>query len=537
MKKIFLSLVFLLTAMIPEAKAVNLGPFSVTDSFCQDFNQVGAILNSFQIVQWPVAGAPGVVVGLTQRTSVIHDLCDFITQLEQLEGINAVLFSANYLNELTGKKWDQSLKFADKTYNLANSVYDFDKGGVRKGALTSQSTARDLNDWMESAYSWHQKTFNNEDAYVQHRQEREADMQQFSRASYTKAILKEAQNCPTAPSNVDYQKMYTSKVQPLEIQRDQYKDDTQFYKQELYYMGPKFMNNDKELQNYIAGLQNIERDAVTYQMTQQSLNQTTYVNSGQVDSDDHQIMQKQNLPTTYFTYTTVLDSKIFNDFRNKWLSQWGTYVTAKWTSSGSFGALTGAGAQQVNNDFIDLNYECNPSRLGQGLDRDAPDHDKQLKLLVDDCKKNTSMNQKKAQNLFDYYVNQLQASLYNFKNANAQIWTIESQYGGINHLVNIQSTKDSSGSTFQQETVSCSDKMTPTEIALLQTKQQSVQSDLTESIAKESIKQSTMMENNEVEKQQMRDDNQRKAMMTEERNKQFEQMNQNPQAPFTTKGL
>jgi hypothetical protein len=287
----------------------------------------------------------------------------------------------------------------------------------------------------------------------------------------------------------------------------------------------------------IKGLQVMERDAIVYKMNKKVVSQTTSKNSTEKDAEDHVVMKKSKISQTKYIYSAVMDSKIFNDFKNKWLDQWGSYVTAKWSSQGSFGALTGDAKAGVENDFIDLGYECQASRLQRGLNRDAPDYDKQVEKLVETCRKNTSMNQKKAQNLFDYYVTQYQSSLFNLKDANAQIWTFESEYAGINHLVNIQATTDTNGSTFQQEQVSCSDKMSPAELSLLHTKQANVQNDLTEQIAKESMKQSTILETNEIEKNQMREDNRRKAMMAEEQNKSAKQMMENPQAPFPVKGL
>lgn len=115
-----------------KAEAVDLGPFSVTVGFCAQIQKVGAILNSFTIVQWPVGGFPGITMGMLQNTSVIMDFCNYITQLEQLDTNQAIFFSANYLNTLTGKKWDDHLQQADRTWNLANSVYDFENGETRK---------------------------------------------------------------------------------------------------------------------------------------------------------------------------------------------------------------------------------------------------------------------------------------------------------------------------------------------------------------------------------------------------------------------
>lgn len=547
MKTFFLTLILSLNILfIPQAKAVNLGPFAVSESFCQDIDKLGAILNSFQIVQWPVAGAPGIVAGLTQRTSVINDICGFITQLSQLEGVNAIFFSANYLNELTGKKWDHHLKQADKTWNLANSVYDFDNGGVRPGALTSQSTARDLNDWMESSYSWHQKTFNNTEAYVKHRQEREGEMQELSRNSYKIAILKDATNCPTPPDNVDYQKIYSGKVQPAEAAREVAKEDMDFFKQQLYYMGPFFMNNEGEHERYVQDLQVFEREIAGYKMESNDKNQATYKNSKSVDAEDHVIMKKEKLTTTTYKYTidTLSTAKKVSEFTTKWSDQWQSYVTAKWTSAGTFGALTGDAKQNVENDFIDLGYECNPTRVGKGLNREDPEYESILQQKISDCRKNTHTDQKKAASLLDYYITEYSKALSSYKQANATIWTIESESTGVNHLISTKkvevapATKGGNGSSFQQEEISCSDKLSEAEMGLLQIKINNEIAAAALLSAKETMKMSTIMENNEIEKNEFSKHEQQKAAEAEITSKnQHEVMEKSPQAPFKTPGL
>src|SRR5690606_13415393 len=123
------------TFACPKALAVNLGPFSVTNAFCKKVDQVGAILNSFTVVQWPTTGYPGITMGMLSQSSVLMDFCTYINQLEHLDTTNAIFYSANYLNTLTGKKWDDHLQQADRTFNLANSLYDFENGQQRKGAL------------------------------------------------------------------------------------------------------------------------------------------------------------------------------------------------------------------------------------------------------------------------------------------------------------------------------------------------------------------------------------------------------------------
>jgi hypothetical protein len=538
MKKFYISLLLIITLTVPmfprEAKAVNLGPFAVSDSFCQQVQSMSAILNSFQIAQWPVAGFPGIAMGLTQRSSIVLDICNFMTQLEQLNGVNAIFFSANYLNELTGKKWDSSLKLADKTWNLANSYYDFNSGTMRKGAMTSQSNARDLNDWMEDAYAWHSKTFNGQDAYIKHRGERENDMQAFGRASYTKAVLNDAVNCPK-PQNTNYDAIYKTKVKPVEIKLDDYKDDMQFYKQQLYYMGPKFMNNDAEMKQYTDALELMARDGVTYKMTKKTISETTNKPSTQTDAEDHPILTKTKLSHDAYTYDTQTDTKPFTEFQKKWSEQWNSWVTAQWSKNGSFGALNGKGADSIQSDFIDMNAECNKARLQRGMDRDDPQYEKKVQKMVDECKASVSMNQKKAQSLLSYYVEQYQAAIQNYKNANAQIWSFESEYAGINHLVSTGATTGKDGSTFQQEQVTCPEKMQPAEMQLLQLKQQSVNNDINEQIRNESMKQTEMMQTKQIEDQNEKDENQRREVMVEQRNKEMKKAGHNVGQPFNVK--
>ena len=546
MKKIFLALflalnLFFLTRNSYAGVGTNedgttVGAFKMTETFCQNFSKMSALLNSFQIVQWPVAGFPGIVMGVTQRTSVLHDVCDFMNQLAQLDGVNAIFFSANYLNELTGAKWDHHLKQADRTWNLANSIYDFDNGGMRPGALTSESTAREMNDWMEQTYSWHQKTFNNKEVYIKHRTERESEMQNFSRASYQRAVLQDAVNCPTPPDNTDYKKIYDKQVKNQEQKRDDAKEDLDFFKQQLYYMGPHFMNNDAEMKEYSDGLERLLRDGVTYKRDAASKRVDTSKKTKDKDSQGHVIEKKQKLSQVYYKYGTQTDSKLWNDFKKRWGERWTTWVAAKWSSSGSFGALTGAGADRVEEEFKDLSSECNPSRLSRGLNPESPRFDADRAKLIEDCKESVKMNQKKAANLFEYYVSQIQNALYNFKSSNAAIWSVESQYAGIHRLVSVKSQEDNGGANFQQETVSCSDKLSAGEMQLVEIKQQNVNNALTEQIAKESIKQSTMMETQKIEEKEENDEVNRKRVMVEERNRALTEGSRDLGEPFPIKG-
>lgn len=166
MKNIFYSLILLIfLAFSPiKAKAVDLGPFQVGLGFCSQVNKLSAILNSYTIIQWPVTGTPGITMGMLSNTSVILDFCNYLTQLESLDTVNAIQYSASYLNNLTAKKWDDNFQQIDRLWNISNTLYDMESGSFRKGALESASTHREINDFVKDSDQWYQQKFNGRDS-------------------------------------------------------------------------------------------------------------------------------------------------------------------------------------------------------------------------------------------------------------------------------------------------------------------------------------------------------------------------------------
>jgi hypothetical protein len=390
-----------------------------------------------------------------------------------------------------------------------------------------------MNDWMEASYHWYGKTANNEDVYIQHRTERENEMAQFSQLSYQKATLQDASKCPEpADSNTNYSKIYTTQVKPNEVARDNANDYMSFYKQQLFYMGPKFMNNAQELKEYTSMLNNMLRDGVYYQMVEADVTKTTFKPTGTYDANDDAVMQKTNVKQKAYNYTVVTDAKTFTDFKTRWNSQWSTWVTAQWSSQGSFGALTGDAKDRVENDFKDINYECNEAQLTQGMDQSAPNYELKKDQVVKQCRDNVVMNQKKSQNLLDYYSTQLEQTLYTFKNSNAQIWTLESKYAGVNRLIPLKGTANQTGSTFQEDGISCSNTLSEAEMGKIQVQQQSVNNGLTEIIAKETVKDAATKDNENIEAHELQDEENNRKVMSDSRNKDLEKANTNVQQPF-----
>lgn len=491
----FLSFLVVLLAIPQKADAVNIGPFNVTNAFCKKIDQVGAILNSFTVVQWPTSGYPGITMGMLSQSSVIMEFCTYINQLEQLDTTNAIFYSANYLNTLTGKKWDDHLQQADRTFNLANSIYDFENGQQRKGALESRGTYSQMNDFIRDTYKWGNQTFNSRDAELQTRGQREMEMSRFAGVAYQRAILKDMMNCPDPADGKDYSKIYDKTIRPQEIKRQEAEEEYLFFKEKLMSMGPRFLDSQNDMQQFINLLENLEVAGVTYDVKEVKIKEnTTKPSATKKGSDNKPAQEKVQITRTAQTFSVRIFDELFSEFKNKYSDRWKGWVTAKIVAEGTFGLLDNPTAR-VEAEFRDLNFECSPQKLMRGYDDTQGSYDRDLKERKENCEQTVNMNQKKAENLFNYYTTELQNALFRMKSANALIWTTESREMGRTRVI----TKNTEGG-FQQEQIKCAQSLTPAEMDKLGLKQQAVNNELNEMLVME-MKKQTIMQEQEMKQQ------------------------------------
>lgn len=518
-----------------KSHAVNLGPFSVTLGFCEKIQQVSSILNVYTNVQWPVVGIPGISMGMVQNTSAILDFCNYVTQLAQLDTQSAIYFTGNYLNTLTDRKWEHHLTMADKTWNLANSVYDFEAGSQRQGALKSAMVHREINDYANTSFSWYNKTFNNTDARLKTRGEREADMNEFAGAANRRAILAEAINCPKPKDNKKYDQIYSSQIAPHEQKIFEFKDDLAFYKEKLLSMGPRFMNNQDDMQLYVKELEDLERQGVSYKVQTMTRSETT-TKPGAVDKETGKpTPTNASLKRTYQMWTAFPFPDQFDKFQKKWAPKWKDYVTARWVgeSRGFLLKLFDQGAKNdaVQDEFRDLTFECNPARVMRGVDINRQDYEKYREQEIARCYKDNQMNEKRAQNLIVQYVESYKTALFGLKSANAKIWSVESKELGIMRAMGTQATDG-----YQQEAVACSDVLTPAEMSKLALKQQQVNNELAQMQTKSLMKQTTLQEMAaQAEKDNIQEQNKRNAF-AESKAKQSKELLQSNPAPVAIEG-
>lgn len=510
--------------------------------FCDSATNIGLILsqypmphvwNSIQALPFPPFIAPGIVVGFSTRTAVVVVLCQLLYDIAAGDTQKAIYATGTFLNDQTDRKWDHHLQFADSTWNLANSVYDFESGTQRKGTLKSASTHREINDYMKTSYGWYNKTFNGSDAQLKNRGEREQELNQLSNMAHRRALLTEATNCPQPLDNKNYEKIYATEIKPSEIKKEEAENDLAFLRGKLMEMGPRFMNDQAELDSYIKGVERMISQGVSYQITyKDKVEVSKKPHPTRKNKDGTVVMVDKQVKTKTQVWQSRMFSEIFEEFKKKWSGSWSSWVTAQYVQS-SQGLLTN-GREKVEAEFMDLNYECNVRRLMQGVSQERADYEKVQEERYNKCIEDTKINQKKAENLLNYYVGQLQNSLMQLKKANATIWTAESWYLGTMRAVN---TKDATEG-FQQEQVTCaaSNELSPAEMDKLKLKQKDVTIQLKGFITKQYSKKTMMMEEEQKAKATQKEEMAKRQAFSAEQGKRSSESLKKNIAPVPVQG-
>lgn len=490
----------------PVKQSTNLGPFAIGYEFCQKIQSIAPILQAYSNVMWPVLGFPGFTMGIVQNESVILKICDFLVKLETLSTEGAIFASARFLNELTGKKWNDHLTQADLTWNIANSIYDFrGQGGFRKGALASASTHRRLVSFADKTAKWYQKSFEGEEnpEGIEDQSERKRKLDKAAQLAYQRAILKEATDCPIPTGNKDLQKEYGKKVIPEQERRNDSRREADQLRRQMIKMGKDFINQVNDLERYTSSIDQLIEGGYAYKKTDSSVTVDRIVPSqDQTNSDGtpKEITTKEK--RLYQKVSISRNTDMWNDFRNDYVEKWETWVNSQMLSTGTFGLLDGKKGR-IEEKYKNYSYECSESRLRARLrvkDRSDPSYNKELREEQAKCRDNLKVRKANFENLLDEYVRRLDQEVRTFKGATAKIWTFESFYLGTKPI-----SEDLSGSqaqkvseqnikSIQRPEESCKPQFTPAEMAKLSLDLDNVNMEINQQIMEASVQDQMMDE-------------------------------------------
>merc|ERR1711991_607557 len=304
--------------------------------------------------------------------------------------------------------------------------------------------------------------------------------------TYKRAILDEAINCPEAKNDTNFKELYDRDISRWERDVSDYKNDADFYRNKLFLMGKDLSYNVSDLEKFMEELDRLSR-SVTYDIVVKNRTEKTNKPSGSVDSDGNAEEQEYLISRPYQVFSAKIERIPSKDFKRKWEKKWTQYVQNKFQNTSSFDNDSDT---PVEEEFKNLSYECRPSKLMGSIDQTDPTYQRILEERKLQCFTQVRINQKKASSLFNYYVDQLMSSLYYIKENRSKIWSQESYHLGRHRLVESTNRQE----MFQEERVSCSEKLEAKDMMVIRNRQRSVNNQYKEIIAENYMKKTLRME-------------------------------------------
>lgn len=491
LRKAFIFL-FPLLLLLPakQAAAVPLGPFDVTLELCQKVQFVTSVVNAWANATFPVTGQPGFVVMMVQNTNPLLSTCDFLIQLQNSTTTEAIFLAADKLNEITEEKWDDHLKLVKKTHSLANSVYDLESGQHRSGTIDAVSLATEVGDFQRMITEMY--TGNNPQA-VKRRQQNDARIAELAQIAHARAILKEGTTCPDPKTDTDFYKVVEKDFAPRQKVIQTTEQDISFIRSQLIELGPRFLRDSSDVEKYYEEVQNLFVLGVTYRVSESKQTKTTVKPTGDSEKDGTAVRKDAKIEQVIQSFSALTNTQVFSEFRQKYERRYIAWVNEYW----SLNSGTESGMQLLEDVFTPLSYECNETKIMRGYESLSGDEYERKRLQqFKACESSNKVDHKKAASLLGVYVNTLRDSLYTNKKAQGEIWSLESKHLGRKRSV----ATDKAGSLFQ-ESVVCEALPEDIDLEMIQAKQQQVNARYNEIIARETLKEA-MLRDEEIRRQQ-----------------------------------
>lgn len=476
---IFFCLVTSIVILSPNrASAVALGPFDVTIKLCRDIQYVTSIVNAWSQAAFPVTGQPGFVIMTVETTNPLLSVCDYIIQLSVADNTSAIFLTADKLNNITNQKWNDHLAFMKQTYRLTNSVYDFNTGKKRSGVVLSAQLAADMGTWQRQLVEL--STGNNPQA-IKERQEYDSQIAELANVAHQRAILKEGTTCPKPKTNSpDYAAVATTIEETEQIKKEN-ESDVKFYKYQLVQFGPRFLNGVENVKQYYDDVQSMMVQGVSIKESSVTpKNVDTVAPTGERNSDGTAVRSTKQITQTVQQFSVSKDDRVFIDFKNKYERQYTAWARKFWEENSS-----SEGGQKILQDVFkpSLN-ECKESTLmGSYKSLTKDEYEKTKYDLFKKCQDSNKMDERQAIGIFSSYVDKIKDSLFSFKKNQASIWTLESQTLGRKRSINPGKSSD-----YLTEDVVCQETPEEVDLQLIQAKQQQVNAQYNEIIARETLK-------------------------------------------------
>lgn len=474
-----------------DSLAIDLGPFDVSVSFCRDTQKIGSILNAFQFASWPVAGLPGIVTGVSMRTSPVIDACNYIIQLSQADTLGAINMAADALNKVTSEKHDRAFQLSKTIFSLSNSYYDLKSGKQRPGDISAMQAATDIGNFM-STYGTMKKRWDKEDSDQESYNKQHDMISKLAQTAKERAIIADILSCPDSSKNPKFDQITKQKYEPAYKNLKTYQEDYEFALARINDLAVKIIPSYSMYEKFSKDLNKAIVSGVKYTQTlKENRRESGVTKTGQADANGEAIVKPTSAIRQIYTYS-IDEQDLYSSFYklNEPYFDYRQWLSKNWDRAERLGELEG-----FKKEFVAINIDCSPKAIAGSLSEDNPNSDLEFKKRKERCEQNINISKGVAYAYWDNMVDYLKNALLNYKKANALIWTLDSEYRGINRSVSTTVTN-----AISQEKVSCSKELSVAAMQDLALQQEQANLKYNEILATETVKQGAIAESLEEEK-------------------------------------
>lgn len=460
---------------------------------CANYEKVSNIMIPYMDQAWPgvsmtpTGPVPTVTMFTLSARQPILDFCAFATQLKSLNRNEAIFATANYGNKLLDNQHTEKIDFMRDTYDLGVALNTFNQGN--RDVSQAQSLHRRINAYLKTS----DRMINGDNAKTfETRQERERKMTVLIQSSNKIAIYKKAMSCPApnieeSEKNMEY---FEKEIVPLYPLIEEKQEEVAYFLSQLQYFGTLISPTYEAHQAYQKELYDLFGKGVIYQKSNPK------TKSVKTSSNGSQISR---LKITYFTYSAALSPALYSTFSKNYSKQWAFYINSQIRAKGLLANPSSVTAKQ----FRDTAFECRRSKIEWNIRRANPIYqyeqagsskfETEVTRKIDECKKGVVINDKRVENLFNFYVNELKTSMMSYKTLTARVWSYDSEYLGMNRNVTL-GVSDSDLGEITQEEVKCEQNLNATETEDLKNRLEAETLNSRAMMAEELTKKTMLME-------------------------------------------
>lgn len=521
----------ILLTFLMSTQAYSLNFSNLNEEVCQKTEEVRGYINSIGNLDGVFSGVsgPGSVFSFMKADNIIVEYCSYVAEMKGLETTEDILDKAEKLNKITDSGFTDEINLTRNTFDLANSVYDFEENEFNSSQILTPRMTRKLNRYYKDVGQYYNENMADsaDDMIdVRSRRQRENDISRLAKIARRRAIIEEATNCGDRSklrSNVNYQKIYDSQLKPKYNELDESEYIISFHHRMIERMSPKLVSNEAEMEEFLVEFSNLTLNSykLTYNVATDTRGSTEKVDNPNYDPEKRDIeentkyiVKDKNITFKYQNYTIIENPKLKKSFKEKWGSRWRAYVTIEVLSSSR--GIFNKPRQRVESKIYGYGINCSYYKIARkkNLSRNDPAYRIKLKRYKKECDDAEAKKTSDAGGLLSLHIEEYLKALRIKRNAEKEIYTIESRYLDIHRRIE---TKDGQvedfGPSYKREEITCSDSPSPALMAKQSQELTKVNAQLNQVIAENTHLQNSLLEKIIIEQEKDKNERERKRIL------------------------